>query len=155
VRPAPRELALRYVVTGALGDVRWPQAAAATRADGLWEHTCFEAFVKSAGDESYFEFNFSPSTQWAAYQFDAYRAGERESEIGAPRIALQSSGDRYELRATCPSPQASGLARLGLAAVIEETNGNKSYWALAHAPGKADFHHADSFAVDLPAVEIT
>lgn len=41
--------------------------------------------------------------------------------------------------------------RLGLSAVIEETSGAKSYWALAHAPGKPDFHHPDAFALDLPA----
>jgi hypothetical protein len=33
--------------------------------------------------------------------------------------------------------------------VIEETNGNKSYWALAHPAGKPDFHHADGFAYEL------
>jgi hypothetical protein len=41
----------------------------------------------------------------------------------------------------------SGAARqLGVAAMIEETNGRRSYWALAHPPGKPDFHHADCFA---------
>jgi hypothetical protein len=35
--------------------------------------------------------------------------------------------------------------------VIEETNGRKSYWALAHPPGKPDFHHSDCFALGLPA----
>jgi hypothetical protein len=38
------------------------------------------------------------------------------------------------------------LWRLGLSALIEETSGRKSYWALAHPPGKPDFHHADCFA---------
>jgi hypothetical protein len=43
--------------------------------------------------------------------------------------------------------------RLGLSAVIEETNGNKTYWALVHPPGKPDFHHKDAFAYELsPAV---
>jgi hypothetical protein len=43
--------------------------------------------------------------------------------------------------------------RLALSAVIEETNGNKSYWALAHPSGKPDFHHKDGFAYELtPAV---
>jgi hypothetical protein len=42
--------------------------------------------------------------------------------------------------------------RLGLSAVIEETSGRKSYWALAHPPGKPDFHHADCFAYELPVV---
>jgi hypothetical protein len=36
-----------------------------------------------------------------------------------------------------------------LAAVIDETSGHKSYWALAHPPGKADFHHSDCFALEF------
>ena len=43
--------------------------------------------------------------------------------------------------------------RLGLSAVIEEADGTKSYWALAHPPGSPDFHHADCFVVELPAAE--
>jgi hypothetical protein len=39
--------------------------------------------------------------------------------------------------------------RIGLAAAIEETSGHKSYWALAHPPGKADFHHSDCFALEF------
>ena len=34
-------------------------------------------------------------------------------------------------------------------AVIEEADGTKSYWALAHPSDKPDFHHPDSFALDL------
>ena len=41
--------------------------------------------------------------------------------------------------------------RLGLSAVIEALNGEKSYWALAHPPEKPDFHHPDSFTLDLSA----
>jgi hypothetical protein len=37
--------------------------------------------------------------------------------------------------------------RLGLSAIIEEASGRRSYWALAHPPGKPDFHHPDSFAL--------
>ena len=28
-----------------------------------------------------------------------------------------------------------------------------SYWAAAHPTGNADFHHADGFAIDLPAAD--
>ena len=35
--------------------------------------------------------------------------------------------------------------------VIEELDGTKSYWALAHPPGKPDFHHPDCFALTLAA----
>jgi hypothetical protein len=39
--------------------------------------------------------------------------------------------------------------RLGLSAVIEDRSGQKSYWALAHPPGRPDFHHEDCFALEL------
>jgi hypothetical protein len=49
------------------------------------------------------------------------------------------------------SAGATRLARrFGLAAVIEETSGRRSFWALAHPPGKPDFHHADCFTLEVP-----
>jgi hypothetical protein len=40
--------------------------------------------------------------------------------------------------------------RLGLSAVLEEKDGTKSYWALAHPnPDKPDFHLADCFTAKL------
>jgi hypothetical protein len=39
----------------------------------------------------------------------------------------------------------------GLSAIIEEADGTRSYWALAHPPGEPDFHHPDCFALELPA----
>ena len=42
--------------------------------------------------------------------------------------------------------------QLNLTTIVEEANGRKSYWALAHPPGKADFHHDDGFVLSLPAV---
>ncbi len=40
--------------------------------------------------------------------------------------------------------------RLALSAVIEETDGRLSYWALAHPAAKPDFHHAEAFVLSLP-----
>jgi hypothetical protein len=67
---------------------------------------------------------------------------------------VQSSRTRYRLQASLEMDQMSSLRidggwRIGLAAVIEDTSGHKSYWALAHPPGKADFHHSDSFALEF------
>jgi len=142
-------LLVSYVVTGTIGDLRLPPPAAPVRADELWRHTCFEAFVRASPGETYYEFNFAPSTQWAAYGFDGYRAGMRvAAEIRAPRIDVQAGAARYALQASLELGGAAG--RLGLAAVIEELNGNKSYWALAHPPGEPDFHHSDCFALEFP-----
>lgn len=157
VRPRQGYLVLRYFVTGTTSDLRIPPMAAPARTDELWRHTCFEAFLRASPGAAYCEFNFAPSTQWAAYGFTGYREGMRvASEIGAPRIEVQSSASRFLLQASLALDRSPGFPgdaawRLGLSAVIEETNGNLSYWALAHPPGKADFHHADCFAYELAA----
>jgi len=150
-RPSPGLLTLRYRAHGRLADLRVSAPAEPARADDLWKYTCFEAFIRPAGGEAYYEFNFSPSTQWAAYHFDDYRAGMAEAQADTPLIVASSRNDRYELQVMLELPQeARGTAQLGLCAVIEETNAAKSYWALAHPPGKPDFHHADAFALELP-----
>ena len=149
-RPRPGSLVLSYVVSGRIGDLRMPPIVAAMRADELWQHTCFEAFVRSLAGPGYYEFNFSPSTQWAAYQFDSYRSGMRlATQLGAPRIEVRSSAETYTLQAALEFDGLSSPLRLGLSAVLEETNGRKSYWALAHPPGKADFHHSDCFTLEF------
>ena len=161
-RPQARSLVLAYVVTGKIDDLAMPPMAAAARTDELWRHTCFEAFVHSSLGRAYFEFNLTPSTQWAAYWFNSYRSGMRvATEVSAPRIAVETSSERYILKASLELDQALAcletgggagkdpMCRLGLSAVIEEKNGRRSYWALAHPPGKADFHHSDCFALEV------
>jgi len=148
-RPRAGCLLFSYFVAGRIGDLNLPPVVAAARADELWRHTCFEAFLRPSPGAAYYEFNFAPSTQWAAYLFSGYRSGMRvASEIGAPRIEVRSSPDCYVLQAALDLSSLPHEAswRLGLAAVIEERSGRRSYWALAHPPGKADFHHADCFA---------
>ena len=151
VREDPCRLALNYVVTGATGALHLPDAAKPERANELWRSTCFEAFIRAASDGPYYEFNFSPSRQWAAYAFDAYRSGMRDADpLDTPRIDIRSGTARFELQVSLDLarlPPASAGWQLGLSAVIEETSGRKSYWALAHPPGKPDFHHADCFAL--------
>ncbi len=152
-RPQTRSLVLAYIVTGRISDVAMPPpVAAAARTDELWRHTCFEAFV-GAG-VAYYEFNFAPSTHWAAYRFSSYRTGMRVvTEISAPQIAVESSPERYTLQASLELDQLllsrDTTLRLGLSAVIEENSGHRAYWALAHPPGKADFHHSDCFALEV------
>jgi hypothetical protein len=155
-RPHAGSLLLSYSVTGKIGELRLPPVITAARTDELWRHTCFEAFVGNSADDAYYEFNFSPSTQWAAYRFDSYRSGMQVAAgMSAPRIDVQSSPGCYTLQATLAldwlsRSQGDVRWRLGLSAVIEETSGRKSYWALAHPPGKADFHHSDCFTQELP-----
>jgi hypothetical protein len=152
VRPRASLLVLSYFVTGKIDDLRIPPVTAAGRTDKLWRHTCFEAFIRASPRTAYYEFNFAPSTQWAAYQFSSYRSGMRVvTEVNAPQIEVQSGPACYTLQASLELDRLLSLPRddiwhLGLSALIEERSGRKSYWALAHPPGKADFHHSDCFA---------
>jgi hypothetical protein len=156
-RPRAGSLVLCYFVAGKINDLRMPPVIPGGQADELWRHTCFEAFIRGSRDEDYYEFNFAPSTQWAAYRFSSYRRGMRvATEISAPRIEVQSDDGLYRLQASLDLDQASSLRRdaawrLGLSAVLEETSGRKSYWALAHPPGKPDFHHSVCFAHEISA----
>ena len=144
-------LGLAYTLTGDLAALRIPEPAAPSRQDGLWRHTCFEVFISPEGDSAYREFNFSPSGAWAAYAFRDYRDGSVLELATPPAIAYQSLDTKLELSARLPGavmPEGSRF-RLGLSAVVESSDGNLSYWALSHPPGRPDFHHTDAFVLTL------
>jgi hypothetical protein len=155
-RESPSTLALTYFLSGDIDALRLPPAAATARRDNLWRHTCLEAFARARDGDSYVEFNFAPSTEWAAYRFGGYRKGMAPAdEVGAPRVNVRSARESVVLQASVDLSKLlllprDAVWRLGLSAVIEEMNGRISYWALAHPPGKPDFHHSDCFALELP-----
>lgn len=152
VRLPDGSLQLAYRLAGDLVRLRLPGSGQPSRTDGLWRHTCFEAFIGSHGTPAYREFNFSPSGAWAAYAFAGYREGMRSLEMSVPVIDVRHSEQGLELAVRLPAedlPAALPL-RLGLSAVIEAVDGTLSYWALQHAAGRPDFHHPDSFILDLP-----
>lgn len=128
------------------------QAAAAEpqRRDELWRTTCCEAFLRADGEQRYLEWNFAPSGDWAAYEFSAYRDGMRQAEVGAPPyLRFEDNLTWWALGATVTVPSERQWA-LGLSVVLEERDGTKSYWALAHPAETPDFHHPDCFVAKLP-----
>lgn len=147
---------VRYHLAGMIDKLAVPGHQEPTRADGLWQTTCFELFMRKEGRSNYAEFNFSPSSRWAAYEFEDYRSGMTGLEPPAvPEIGLDASDGHFALEAELqlPAPWRGLPLVAGFSAVIEDRTGAKSYWALAHPPGKPDFHHKDCFALTLPAPE--
>ena len=146
---------LHYVAEGDISRVAIPPRAAESRhVDELWKHTCFEVFLRDPAGIGYAEFNFSPSTEYAGYAFPRYREGMSSQHCSKPEVSFVSDARRLDLRASVWMGRVShinpdGPLRLGISAIIEETDGTKSYWALAHPQGKPDFHHIDSFALAL------
>jgi len=144
-------LTLEVRVSDPFHTILWP-APAVGRTDNLWQTSCFEAFIGSDTGSGYAEFNLSPSGAWAAYGFDDYRIGMRDLDLTAPPQIARTASNHWQA-----TLDLTGLAdligpapwRLAITAVIEAEDGRKSYWSLAHPPGKPDFHHADCFAARL------
>jgi hypothetical protein len=152
---APDILEFHYSLDADLSRIRVPLSGVGGRADALWKHTCFEAFVAPEHAPGYYEFNFSPSLDWAIYQFSAYREGMAPAAIGqAPTISVHRAGDRLELQSAVSLGHLADLRdarhlRIALAAVIEDESGRLSYWGLRHPPGTPDFHHPNGFALTV------
>lgn len=154
---------LRYEVRGDLLALRIPEPASPGAADGLWQHTCFEAFLAERGAAAYQEFNFSPSGQWASYRFGAERVRDTAAESASaakclprPSVVWHRTPEAFVLEAWLPllALHASGSGQpldLSLTAVIETRDQTLSYWALRHPGTKPDFHHRQGFALQIPA----
>jgi hypothetical protein len=143
-------LMLRYRVDGC-GGLVLPPFRGRGRADDLWKTTCFELFLYD-GDGRYREFNFSPSGQWAAYDFSGYRnrVGSYEPRR-TPEINHESGRSLFVQTVFVDRRELDGAERAALAAVIEEQGGRPSYWSLAHGALKPDFHDPACFRIPLPA----
>jgi hypothetical protein len=159
-RAARPELQMSFRVEGDIPRLRIPPPGAVSIGTDLWRHTCFEAFIAIEGEAAYHEFNFAPSSEWAAYELRGYRDGHPvTNERLAPHIVVRSTDSKLELDASVrldflSDAHARAPLRIGLSAVIEASDGI-SYWALHHPQDKPDFHDANSFALRLepPAVK--
>jgi hypothetical protein len=151
LRPSSVALQLSYRVEGAIEEMVVPEPTARVRTNNLWRTTCFEAFLKAEGSESYVELNFSPSGAWAAYEFASYRSGMAQAAVIAePEIAVSGGRDWFGLDVSLALDLRAPAYRLGVAAIVEERPGRISYWAVDHPAERADFHHPSCFALQLP-----
>lgn len=149
--PGDGTLLLRYQIKGAEA-LSVPAFAGKGRAQDLWQATCGELFLRDAAGEGYAEFNFSPSERWAAYRFSAYREGMADADLDPPPAISGAAGEYlYVLTVILDSGILAGKAAAGLSMVIDEKDGTRSYWALAHGPAQPDFHDPACFALPLPA----
>ena len=131
------------------------------RRDELWKQTCFEIFVGCADERSYLEFNLSPSGDWNAYAFEAYREGMRPVSDSSGIAVSHNANPQSDMRTWTAVASTNGgdgeLSKLlksrslvlGATAVIEYQDGSREYWALTHAGEKPDFHLRESFKLVL------
>ena len=149
-------LVLYYQVEGDIDQLRLPSQRRATHTDGLWKHTCFEAFIRTRSGRGYYELNFSPSSEWAVYRFDDYRRGMTPVQPQhPPRIICRRRDGSLEADVDVHLGElVTKELVLAVAAVLEDQQGRISYWALAHPAGKPDFHHPDGFTLNLSGGDV-
>jgi hypothetical protein len=147
-RAVPGGLALTYRLEGDIARLR--RGEARDRADGLWQHTCFEAFLQPTDGHGYLEFNFTPEGAWAAYRFDGRRLGMRTLDLPRPPMIAMTRGEQLEVGVQLALPAGIPACRMGLMAVLEDESGGLSYWALKHPGPQPDFHDPAGFPLAMP-----
>ncbi len=149
------QLNIKYLLTGDLSTIIIPQSnKTPLRQYDLWEHTCFELFLKLKGTTRYWEFNLAPSGNWNVFYFLDYRLNiieEQAFESFPFKVAFQSP-ESLIAEANIDLSKLDITNKdldIAITTVLENKDGQLSYWALTHPAIEADFHHPNSFIVSL------
>jgi hypothetical protein len=151
-------IGVEYDLYGLLSHLVIPEQVSGVtgnRRDDLWRHTCFELFVKEAGEKknAYLECNFAPSGAWNVYSFSSPRKGMVQADIATtPEITTTPTKKIYSLRAEVDLTgllSESSTVEIGVSCVVENRNGKQGYWALSHLGETLDFHDPRSFLIRL------
>jgi hypothetical protein len=153
-----KRLSVHYSVTGEIDSILLPSIShLPSRKHDLWKATCFEFFIAFKDQPRYWEFNLSPSGDWNVYVMDSYRQVNMREEIGFPQLPFEFVNTDRELSLDVsadlsPILHANPILQIGIATIIQTSDGNETYWALSH-PGalttQADFHLRESFVIEL------
>lgn len=149
-----RLLSLHYELTGNLEQLAIPPLVnQPNRKRELWQETCFEFFLKPHNSSQYWEFNLSPSGHWNIYHFQDYREGMKEEiKFMILPFLIREENNRVSLNIelnldAIASPDR--VLEVAISTVIKFKNGDLAYYALTHPQKQADFHHQDSFVIQL------
>lgn len=144
---------ITFTATGLLENISFDSPSKhPRRTDNLWQKTCFEVFVKNADSAKYWEYNLSPSLNWAIYGFENYREGKFD-ELSLPKLPVDTSfqPNLFLLKSDLPlpAPLIGKNLKIGLSVVVQDKNGDIYYYALKHTKVQADFHDAESFTIEI------
>lgn len=148
------QLAIAYRLSGHLDQVVIPSPSLSpTRQYDLWAATCLECFLSLPHQPHYWELNISPTGDWNVFHLDAYRQNLQETQaVTALPFQVQSATSTFTLTLRFDLTQivsAGQPLQAGICAVIQSSQHSLSYWALTHCGPQADFHHRDSFILQI------
>jgi hypothetical protein len=147
-------LEVAYELRGDLAALVLPgPARRPARRDHLWQAACLELFLAPRGAPAYWEVNLSPAGHWNIYRFSGYRQGiAPEAAFTSLPFSVRTAPSHLlltvDLDLTRLAPAAPPLD-VAITAVIEDTGGGLTYWALAHPGPQPDFHRREGFLIEL------
>lgn len=148
-------LLLTFKISGPMSQLCLPSREAVSGwKEGIWLNSCFSCFVLNQETGQYAEFIFSPSGDWCALSFDAYRRrADTQQTAWKPEIFtfIQAASDKAHMTVKftlLPQQREKKIFCSGLAAILHlRHHAEPLYWALRHAGEKPDFHHPDSMVL--------
>lgn len=133
-------LDFEFRVIGPINELEIPKfSAESTFKDRLWTGTCFEIFLKRADLDSYQEWNFSPSGDWAFYEFLKYRTHSQKA-VKLPSLApgkFQASAISFIYKNRIPLQEADSFHPC---VILKKKDGSLLFWASEIQVSKPDFH---------------
>ena len=150
------QLNISFQLTGSINALQLPEESSTpSRTDKLWENTCFEVFVARPQDQNYWEYNISPSHNWAVFHFTEYRSAKSD-ELSVDKIMIKShsvSPNQYQIHSNLPLPEAlhGKNLQIGVSTILRDRQNSIYYYALAHLRQNPDFHDRNCFTLLLNA----
>ncbi|MFN2100712.1 hypothetical protein [Altererythrobacter sp. MF3-039] len=139
LRPTSAGCEAEFRLEGDIASIKVPENASPRREDFLWKTTCFEIFWQPDRGTYYREFNLSPSSKWACYDFDGFRENSRDAPVEQIAISCSHDEEQLVLKAAIAS-ELPDPAQVALNGIVEDLEGNIQFWALAFPEGKPEFH---------------
>ncbi|WP_127715941.1 hypothetical protein [Halobacteriovorax sp. HLS] len=142
---------LRFELRDPHCKVNLEQLNVAKRVIGLWEKTCFEFFILNTKSKDYYEFNFSPSSDWNCFYFSKKGDPLNEyTQIESIETEALKTNESYQLTVKLHADSFHNeflkpeFMKIALTSVLK-SNEELSYWAISHQDLRPNFHHFDSF----------
>ena len=145
-----------YRITDRTHSIQFPDISQhASRKNELWNATCCELFVGISGEPNYWEYNLSPSHDWAVFSFTDYRQNKSD-ELSISELEITTKIDKnneFELKTILALPEmlTDRTLDIGVSSVVQDKSGKIHYYALTHPDSKADFHDRKGFNIKLNA----
>ena len=150
------QIHVRYRINGKTHNIQFPDVSQhANRKNELWNTTCCELFVGISGEPNYWEYNLSPSHDWAVFSFSGYRQNKTDV-LSIAKLEISTKIDKnneFELKTVLALPEMliGHMLDIGVSSVVQDKSGNIHYYALTHPGKQADFHDRNGFNIKLNA----